>query len=92
MVVSFARREYLLRSNYSTWHLCGGGQNEATSLKKACKNRSKRKKERKGSLWQLEAVRSYGWRCGGHSGVVCHVWESATQHSGSCNNAIESSS
>ena len=50
MVVSFARREYLLRSNYSTWHLCGGGQNETTSLKKACKNRSKRKKEKKKRL------------------------------------------
>ena len=34
----------------------------------------------------------YGWRFGSHSGVVCHVWESAAQHSGSCNNTIESTS
>ena len=37
----------------------------------------------------------YGWRCGGHSGVAhhaCHVWESAAQHSGSCNSMIKSTS
>ena len=34
------------RINYGTWHFCGGNQNEAASLQKACKDISKRKKEK----------------------------------------------
>ena len=35
------------KSDYSTWHLCGpGSQNEAACLQKACKNISKKKKEK----------------------------------------------